>query len=84
MAEVYFKPNTKFTIPDAAIEYANRLLMREKGFKTKLEPDTWSRGTMGDLKAIDEIYRHNRMDVITLEKVYHILKPYSSGARRSI
>lgn len=52
--------------------------------KTKLDPNTWSRGTMGDMKAIDEIYHHNRQDVITLEKVYHILKPYSSGARRSI
>ena len=52
--------------------------------KTKLDPNTWSRGTMGDLKAIDEIYYHNKQDVITLEKVYHILKPYSSGARRAI
>jgi uncharacterized protein YprB with RNaseH-like and TPR domain len=52
--------------------------------KTKLEPDTWSRGTMGDLKAIDRIFEHNKQDVITLEKVYHVLKPYSSGARRSI
>lgn len=52
--------------------------------KTKLEPDTWIRGTMGDESAIREIWKHNREDVITLEKVYHILKPYSSGARRSI
>lgn len=52
--------------------------------KTKLEPDTWSRGTMGDLKAIEEIWEHNRQDVITLEKVYHRLKPYSNGSRRSI
>lgn len=52
--------------------------------KTKLEPSTWSRGTMGDLEAIDEIYEHNRQDVVTLEKVYHILKPYSAGTRSSL
>lgn len=52
--------------------------------KTKLRPQTWIRATMGDQVALAEVYEHNRQDVITLEKVFHILKPYSSGARRSI
>lgn len=52
--------------------------------KTKLDPDTWSRGVMGDMDAIEEIWVHNREDVITLEKVYHIMKPYWAGTRRSI
>lgn len=52
--------------------------------KTKLKPATWARGTMGDMSSIKEIYVHNREDVITLEKVYHLLKPYWAGTRRSI
>ena len=52
--------------------------------KTKLDPDIWVRATMGDTEALEEIAYHNEQDVITLEKVYHKLKPYSSGAKRSI
>lgn len=52
--------------------------------KTKLQPSTWARATMGDTRAIHEVYVHNREDVITLEKVYHLLRPYSAGGKYSI
>lgn len=52
--------------------------------KTKLRPSTWARATMGDMKAINEVYVHNREDVITLEKVFHLLKPYWVGGKHSI
>lgn len=52
--------------------------------KTKLQPSTWARATMGDMKAIKEVYIHNREDVITLEKVYHLLEPYWAGTKKSV
>lgn len=52
--------------------------------KTKLDTNKWIRGTMGDMKSIEYIHKHNVKDVITLEKVYTRMKPYSSGVMRSI
>ena len=52
--------------------------------KTKLEPKTWARAVMGNTEAIAEVYHHNREDVITLEKVYNLIKPYWAGTRTSI
>lgn len=52
--------------------------------KTKLDPATWVKAVFGDTKAVAEIVEHNKQDVITLEKVYNKMKPYSAGVRRSI
>lgn len=52
--------------------------------KTKLDPATWVKAVFGDTKAVAEIVEHNKQDVITLEKVYNKIKPYSAGVRRSI
>jgi uncharacterized protein YprB with RNaseH-like and TPR domain len=52
--------------------------------KTHLSPAIWRRASRGDLEAIAYILKHNKMDVVTLEKVYHKLKQFSSGARSSI
>ena len=38
--------------------------------------DLWKRCSEGDLKAWDELIRYNKQDVILLEKVYEIFKPY--------
>lgn len=52
--------------------------------KTHLDPRIWRRASRGDIQAVNYIVEHNKQDVLTLEKVYNILKPYSNGARSSI
>lgn len=38
--------------------------------------DLWKRCSEGDLKAWEEMIRYNKQDVVLLEKVYEIFKPY--------
>ena len=52
--------------------------------KTHLSPAIWRRASRGDIDAVQYILKHNKMDVVTLEKVYHKLKAYSAGTRSSI
>jgi len=52
--------------------------------KTHLNPAIWRRASRGDIDAVQYILKHNKMDVVTLEKVYHKLKAYSAGTRSSI
>jgi uncharacterized protein YprB with RNaseH-like and TPR domain len=52
--------------------------------KTPLHPGTWRRAVRGSMEDVAEIVEHNKQDVITLEKVYHRLKTYTGGVRRSL
>jgi len=50
----------------------------------KLDPEIWQRAKLGDKKALNHIWLHNKEDVITLEKVYDKLRGFVRESKTSI
>lgn len=46
------------------------------GGKLKTSPDLWMKALKKDKKAIDEMFKYNKQDVIVLENIFNKLKPY--------
>lgn len=52
--------------------------------KTPLEWDTWLRAQYGDKKALNNVLKHNKGDVVILEKLHKKLGGFSKWIRSSI
>lgn len=46
--------------------------------------ETWNKATYGDAVALEEIAKHNRNDVIILEKLHERISPFRKWTRKSI
>jgi len=55
-----------------------------KDKKTPVDPQVWIAILRGDQDAIDYVAEHNLKDVVVLEDVYKLFKPYMTYPRTSI
>jgi len=49
-----------------------------------LNPDIWQQAKLGNQKALNYIWLHNKEDVVSLSKVYAVMEKYSSRNKTSI
>ena len=80
--DMYYTVRSKINIArkslDSACDYLNI-----KG-KTPIDKSAWRKAKYGDSKALDEVLRHNRGDVIILEKLHNKIAFTRKWMRRSI
>ena len=80
--DMYYTVRSKINIArkslDSACDYLNI-----KG-KTPIDKSAWRKAKYGDSKALDEVLRHNRGDVIILEKLHNKVAFTRKWMRRSI
>lgn len=54
------------------------------GAKIETDFDLWKRCYLGEAKALAEMVRYNRHDVVILQQVYELLEPHARGVPRLI
>jgi len=73
----------KFKLPRNRLETACRVILGSSQ-KTHLDPIIWRRASRGDEAALKYIVRHNKIDVIELEKLYNKIIPYTAPSNVSL
>ena len=80
--DVYYMAKNRLRLHRTRLEDVCRQL-NIKG-KTHIEGEYWIKALSGDEKSLKYILKHNKADVLILEKVYHQLIPYVRETKRSI
>lgn len=81
--DVYFLIRGKFKLNSNRLENACRVLLGHTD-KTKIEYKHWRAGARGDEKALKYIVKHNRYDVLDLEKLYNKVMEYQKPGTNSL
>lgn len=72
--DTYKVAKSKFYLNSNKLDYIGKLL--KVGQKIKTTPGLWMRILNGDKKAVAEMVKYNKQDVVLLEKIFYKLLPY--------
>src|SRR3990167_6693899 len=72
--DTYKVAKSKLLLNSNKLDYLGKLL--KVGQKIKTSPGLWMRVLQGDAKAVTEMVRYNKQDVLLLERVFQKLQPY--------
>lgn len=81
--DCYYIVKSKLKLNRRRLDVACRAVLG-KTDKTYIEPAYWIKGQRGDKKSLEYILRHNRYDVIDLEKLYNKLIGFVGVSKPSI
>lgn len=90
----YPKPNTLFQI-DVYFAFKHRIALHRKSLesltkhfkiagKTKLDFGYWKLSALGFEKELKEMEKHNKADILILEKLFDEIEPYCRFSKRSV
>ena len=90
----YPKPNTLFQI-DVYFAFKHRIALHSKSLesmtkhfnipgKTKLDFSYWQLAGMGFEPELKEMEKHNKGDILILEKLFNQVEPYCRFSKRSV
>jgi len=85
--DLYFVVKSHLKITRKSLDNVTKLydLQTSKIHKTSVDIKLWRLASIGNAKALQSVYAHNRADVILLEKLHNKLKPlYRQDIFRSI
>jgi uncharacterized protein YprB with RNaseH-like and TPR domain len=81
--DLYFLIRNKFKLNSNRLENACRVLLGSSD-KTKIDYKHWRAAARGDKKALEYVLKHNRYDVLDLEKLYHKVMEYQKEGTNSL
>lgn len=81
--DTYYMAKFKLKLNSNRLESVARALLGNSE-KTHLDGATWIAASRGNKKALNYILKHNKIDVIELEKVWNILKDFVGKKNTSI
>jgi len=81
--DVYFAVKAKFKLSSSRLENACRVLLGKTN-KTRIDSKNWAGAQRGDPQALEYVLKHNKFDVIDLEKLYHKVEGYGKPSANSI
>jgi len=73
----------KFKLSSSRLENACRVLLGKTN-KTRIDSKNWAGAQRGDPQALEYVLKHNKFDVIDLEKLYHKVEGYGKPSANSI
>ena len=81
--DVYFGVKAKFKLSSSRLENACRVLLGKTN-KTRIDSKNWAGAQRGNPEAIAYVLKHNKYDVIDLEKLYYKVMDYAKPGANSI
>lgn len=66
----------RFRLSSNRLENANRTLIGRTD-KTRIDAKFWRGASRGDKRSLREVLKHNKFDVLDLQKLYERVQPYS-------
>ena len=81
--DAYYSVKFKFRLISNRLVRACKAILG-KSDKTEIDWDIWRSGSRGDKKSLAYILDHNIHDVVDLEKLYNVVKPFTKGNQNAL